>query len=392
MSYKQYITDCIDIGDEEELALSWFYLGAKEATAETKVYTKDSLYLIKANTSPLNFQLFWCNENFIGNINWPKVSVAGDAQRSVVADGITTECFSFLGGSISKDIQDQIETLVTTNTEVAPFSKYNTDHTKDIIIDDDMYYQITQVIGQPYVTNGELEYNKQAICKLAIEPALRAYFTYYPLIVEDQVRVKGNYDILYPEMAYGAVGWVTSNGRLENISPLAALGSMAIIQGGAGRTISGSQTVLQYRKPVPGYTGYSDRGGSITEMASMYPLANTLRNMTKREKLSRIHKEDGLHAIGYSNIGGVLNIKWYCWSRDCNQVEFEDWEQFIALAQAGVKKTIGAIRALLKEDSNVPFDAKSMKQEGTTEWNEIIKAWKESPNRLKDTPMRGGMV
>ena len=390
MSYKYYIQNCIDMQDNEELLMSWYYLGMKEATSTTKVYTKDSLYKISVPGAKYNDFVFWCDENFVGTIDWKAISVLSDANRTIAIDGVNVDCFSFFETKL--DVSDQ-ENIIAAHQNDTPFSLYSVqeDHSGDILMDDDTYYQIMQVVGMPYVTQKELEYNRQAILKLAIEPALKAYYKYFPIRKEDQVPINGNYDIKYPEMAYRAIAWTTQAGMSSKISPLAALGSRAIIQGGM-RTTVGNFSAITYNKPVPGWTGRGDSGTAISDMAQTYPMVNTMKNISRREHLSKIKMEDGYHAKGYSTIGGILNIVWLCWSRDWDDTDFEDFDDLLALCQASVKINIGSIRGLLKTDSNLPFNAEEMRKEGQQEWKDIIKEWKESPFTKIYTPQRGGMI
>ena len=135
-----------------------------------------------------------------------------------------------------------------------------------------------------------------------------------------------------------------------------------------------------------------DSGTAISDMAQTYPMVNTMKNISRREHLSKIKMEDGYHAKGYSTIGGILNIVWLCWSRDWDDTDFEDFDDLLALCQASVKINIGSIRGLLKTDSNLPFNAEEMRKEGQQEWKEIIKEWKDSPFTKIYTPQRGGMI
>ena len=172
--------------DNEELLMSWYYLGMKEATSTTKVYTKDSLYKISVPGAKYNDFVFWCDENFVGAIDWKAISVLSDASRTIAIDGVNVDCFSFFETKL--DVSDQ-ENIIAAHQNDTPFSLYSVqeDHSGDILMDDDTYYQIMQVVGMPYVTQKELEYNRQAILKLAIEPALKAYYKYFPIRKEEKM-------------------------------------------------------------------------------------------------------------------------------------------------------------------------------------------------------------
>lgn len=400
MDYKRYLIQCIENMDKEELSLSYAFLGRKVCDNETMAYIEGSVYQISNEDCPFNGQIFYCDENYFGKIDWAKIKTLDEAQQTTLKRGLTATCFTFLNTKIDNLA---IDTYLRTLPEgYVPFSKYATISTLDnILIDDDQYYQIMQVIGQPFIKDRELEYNRQAILKLAVEPALRMYYTYFPLIQEEVLpnQATGDYLIPYPTEpypAYKAIAWVTTagaNGKsLNGISPLAALGTDVSLY---TRTAQGSKfnTGLRYNKPVPGWNGESSAGGSAySEMAAQWPIANTMKNMMRREKLSKIHiPGKGLFAKGYSTMSGFLNIKWLCWSRDFDDVEFEDWPKVIQLCQAHVKFSIGAIRDLLRSDSNVPI-REGIQKEGEEAIAKIESEWKENPIRLIHTPARGGLV
>lgn len=398
--YKAYIQECLDNNDNDELILSWSFLGEQKADANTRMYKSGNVYLINEATSKFNNCLFYCEADHIGKIDWAKVKNLDEVNQTTIVNGITSSCFTFFPTPVDLTNLEMLLNEAET-TGYTPFSKYDADVSKNIIIDQDTYMQIMQVVGMPFVKQREIEYNKRAILKLAVEPALRMYYTYFPLIQEQVIpsRAGGDFRIKYPEKpypAYKAIAWVTSpgvaRGALNGLSPLSALGTEVSL---FTRSTSGSRFSqgLHYNKPVPGFTGEANGNSAYSNMATVIPLSNTLKNMMRREKLSKIHVPgEGLYAVGYSTLTGYLNIKWLCWSRDFNDVEFEDWPQVIQLCQSHVKKSIGSIRALLRADSNLPFDAESMRKEGIAEIEAKDKEWAASPMNKIHAIERGGMA
>lgn len=407
MEIKQYIQNCIDNNDILELTLSWHFLGEDTCSNSTKYYRKDRLYLILQEDSVFNEYIFYCDQDHVGKIDWTNIKTLDEANQTTLVNGLTATCFTFFNQKISFSTISDYTTIVDQESSTyKPFEKYAalSSNNEDIIIDDDQYYQIMQVIGQPFIKDRELEYSRQAILKLAIEPALRMYYTYFPLVQEQVINTfaSGDFMIPYPTQpypAYKAIAWVTSAGAnmrsntMNGLSPLTALGTDVSLY---TRASTGNRFAqgIRYNKPVPGYTGEGTSGGTsaYSELATAWPVANTMKNIMRREKLSKVHiPGQGLFAKGYSSVSGFLNIRWLCWSRDFNDVEFEDWNKVIRLCQAHVKKSIGSIRELLRTDSNIPFK-EGLQKEGDTEVSEIEKEWSQSPSRLIYTPARGGIV
>lgn len=403
MLLKQYIQTCIDKNDENELLLSWNYAGGNICNIDTKFYKEGSVYLISSENTISNCQLVYCENDYNEKVNWESVTTIDEANQTTLKNGLSAPCFYFFQKKL--DISDLNQIVEAANTlDYKPFEKYksNVSENTDIIIDDDQYYQIMQAIGVPFIKERELEYNRQAILKLAVEPALKMYYTYFPIVQEQIIqRSMGDYLIPYPTdpyPAYKAIAWVTSAGAmgslsLNKLSPLAALGTDVSLY---TRATTGNRFAqgLHYNKPVPGFTGEGTSGGSsaYSELATAWPIANTMKNIMRREKLSKIHiPGKGLFAKGYSSMSGFLNIRWLCWSKDYNDVEFEDFSKVLELCQAFVKKSIGSIRELLRTDSNIPFK-EGMQKEGEEKIKEIENDWKESPIRLRFVTSRGGVL
>ena len=190
MEVKQYVQACIQQADMEELALSWSYAGQSIATSSTRFYKSGNVYLIDDPNSVFNHQLFYCNENYVGQVNWAEVNTLTEANRTTLKNGLTALCFDFLKVSLDPATVAPIVANAEAQESFAPFTKYAalSESNEDIYIDDTQYYQIMQVIGQPYIKDSELEYKRQAILKLAVEPALRMYYTYFPLTQEQVVQ------------------------------------------------------------------------------------------------------------------------------------------------------------------------------------------------------------
>lgn len=405
MELKQYIQACIDRNDVVELSLSWQYAGRSNCNNDTPFYKSNNLYVVLQKDSAFYRELFYCDNDYTGKINWTNITTLDEANQITIKNGLSSNCFTFFNQKVYLSaVKEYVEEAE--KNDYQPFTKYEalSSENTDIIIDDDQYYQIMQVVGQPFVKDRELEYNRQAILKLAVEPALKLYYTYFPLIQEQVLNSfrSGEFMIPYPTKpypAYKAIAWITQAGAnmraasLNGLSPLTMLGTDISLY---TRAATGNRFAqgIRYNKPVPGYTGEGTSGGTsaFAELATAWPIANTMKNIMRREKLSKIHiPGEGVFAKGYSSVSGYLNIRWLCWSRDFNDIEFEDWNKVVELCQAHVKKSIGAIRELLRTDSNIPFK-EGMQKEGEDKIAEIEKAWQESSFPKIYTPARGGIV
>ena len=93
--YKAYIQECLDNNDNDELILSWSFLGEQKADANTRMYKSGNVYLINEATSKFNNCLFYCEADHIGKIDWAKVKNLDEVNQTTIVNGITSSCFTF---------------------------------------------------------------------------------------------------------------------------------------------------------------------------------------------------------------------------------------------------------------------------------------------------------
>lgn len=387
MNYESYIKECIRSSDEEELLLSWNYLGKQEATNLTRVYIKDQLYIINCANSKYNGYVIWCKASYANSVDWSKLVINGtEIPYTTLENGISTHCFDFLNFKVDKS---KLDSILLANPEHSPFVKYNGNTEKQdstIIMSDSDYYRVTKVIGQPFLRDDELEYSREAIIRLSIEPAMRTYYKYYPIEREEVYPISGEFDILIPDMAYNAVSWTNKGGY----------GGMpytpsSVLAGYIGLSTT-KDVGITYNKPVPGYTGRSTGESRVNTYLDNATLINTLRTLGARERSNVVRKDDGLHLVGYSNMTSNLNIVWLCWSKYFDDVYFEDYETVIRFLQASVMSDFGAIRNALRQDSNIPLDAQRLIQTGEQQRAKIIEDWDKSNWGKKYAIERGGWM
>lgn len=390
INFGNYILECSSNEDLDELKRCWYWMGSRKADNNTCVYIRDSLYVIDCPGAKYDGYLFYCNGNYMQKIDWSQITVYSQLKHTALENGVNVECFKFLDKKIEN--LNEVPSLVE---GVEPFSKY-VEQSSDIIIDTDTYYQIMSCVGVPFIRESELEYNRQAILKLAVEPALKVYFAHYPIEVPETIAIGGKYDIKLPEMALNAlveprsaIGLLQSNqSAIANIGVNAA-GAMAI---SGGRFGGPRFTTGPYFKPVPGWDGLTGESNSMVGQAlDNLTLLNTLRQMSSKSRVDKVKCADGYHLQGYVNQGGTLDVTWLLWSRNWDDTDPMDFEELFALCQASVKKTLGPIYSLLS-DNTLPVNSKELKQEGIQEWDKITSAWKESAWNKVYTTSKGGQL
>ena len=103
MEIKQYIQTCIDQDDIQELSLAWNYAGRAICTSDTRFYKSGEFYYINDINSAFNKQIFYCNENYTGKINWAEISTLDEANQTTIKNGLTAICFDFFNKTLDLD-------------------------------------------------------------------------------------------------------------------------------------------------------------------------------------------------------------------------------------------------------------------------------------------------
>lgn len=385
MNYGSYILTCVQKEDIDELKKCWYWLGSRTATNATPMYIKDSLYIIQQPDAPYNGYLFYSNADYRHPIDWTHITAYSQAMHITSDNGVTVQTIHWL------NVKLQDTSIVPETITEAPFSKYK-ESSSDIIIDTDTYYQIMSCVGVPFIREEELEYNRQAILKLAIEPALKVYFSMYPLEVPETKRITGPYDIVLPPMAMNAHVQATHGVGGTSFNTMGGMGTFGFgTMYSSSHFGSGRFGAPTYVKPVPGYTGLDGEQNSIGQAMDGLTLINSLRNLSDKQRVDVIKEADGRHLKGYANSACTLNITWLCWSRNWDDTDPMDFKDLFKLCQASVKKTLGPIYALL-QDNTLPVNSKELKQEGIKEWDEVVNKWDESAWNKVYTVSKGGVM
>ena len=158
-------------------------------------------------------------------------------------------------------------------------------------------------------------------------------------------------------------------------SPFAFFGERNMAMGQMGTVSNRYGSGLRYRnKMVPGYVGMDGQINMLDGLLAQQGMLNVFR----REHYSKVKIDGKLYAKGFSTIGGNLNLKWLCWSKNWDDIDVDDLETIARpMARSEVLRDFGILRGLVKADiagSLDPSALKELRSEIETDLKDIIKS------------------
>jgi hypothetical protein len=86
-------------------------------------------------------------------------------------------------------------------------------------------------------------------------------------------------------------------------------------------------------------------------------------NVFRREKVGKVKIDGKLYAKGFTTIGGNLNIKWLCWSKNWDDIDMDDLEPIARpMARSEVLRNYTILRSLCKTDIAGQLDPSILKE------------------------------
>lgn len=361
-----YLRQC----DDEEVLNTWNALGGMVVNKDTKLYVAGSVVRIDASNgdglskAPLHNRIMYIQETYrVDNktkypINWEDMTEDDIEGIYAAVQGVQLQFFGLLKTKWSAGFVPDKNFL--------PYTNENIDYgTAGINISNIELDTILTVIGLPLVSFDDLEYSKSQIISLMVRPALQRYYTYRPIIHEDGygiVAQNQEFCVPFPENAHGCIPIVCSPGgsttAYESRNPFTAYAQRSLATGMGGSRFN---RPIAYRgKAVPGYTG-GDKvvANMLDDMAARQGMINYFkRQHYHREKINGV-----LYATGFTTVGGMLNFKWLCNSKDWDDIPFEDLEVWARpMVRSEVLRNFTVIRSLVKTDIAGQLDPNVFKE------------------------------
>ena len=371
--------------DEKEILETWAALGSITVTSQTKVYTRGTVIRVDAAGALHDMIVYVCEDYRVDGVShfpivWDQLAVDDVNGIHAAVQGIQLPYFGLLPARWSAGFVPDPKFIPYKNAEV---SAQTTAAVGGINIADDELETILTVIGFPFATFDDVEYSKAQIIKYMIRPALQRYYTFRPIIREEvygAVALGSEFMVEFPDGAYGCVPYYCVPGGMSGVgisprSPFAFFGERNMAMGQMGTVSNRYGSGLRYRnKMVPGYVGMDGQINMLDGLLAQQGMLNVFR----REHYSKVKIDGKLYAKGFSTIGGNLNLKWLCWSKNWDDIDMDDLEPIARpMARSEVLKNFGILRSLCKTDVAGQLDPSALKElrsEIETDLKDIIKS------------------
>lgn len=384
-----------------DLQKTWVSLGEQKYNSKTKVYNANSLFKVNTDKGDLANALIYCITTYnvsdkFPSINWDEMTVEETSQMVSTDNGVISPFFKVIA------LQDVLAPYLNVEVEDSFIPFKNMRVSESVVIDEDDLITLMTETGAPFVRLDEYEWDestREVIERYILKPAFKDFYTYFPIVEEENLGNIGagcDFDFPLPQGAHGAIPYFVLGTSGTGVaaskgagSPFAIYSEMMQWGGGVG-TGGGFGGGVSYRKPVPGFTGIAS--GQLDARLQGMQAAQGYTNYFRAEKVKKYrNKEDGkLHIKGFSTVGGTLCVKWLMHSYDYDDLEYELEPTFRDHAKAMILRNLGMLRNLLKSDipGGIDFNMYITRADKLDEIS--IEKWKTYKTNYRFAIMRGG--
>lgn len=370
---------------------TWVLQGTMIASKMTRRYIKDNIFQVSCSEGkPLNGALIYCLTDYeVDNDVWPCI----DWDEYEIEDIDTCFIGSFQG------VQSPFFKLLLKKEDVDALADVPVNEDLDIsgnddggvVIDDEQLGIMLTEVGVPFLRIDELEYTANAIKKYCLKPVFDTYFGFFPIIKEEVVGQMGGgaeFKKEFPPNAYAAVPYyVLGAGGGSEFRGAFSLYREQMMYGGGMMTGGSFGRGVSYRKPVPGFVGLQQADANMNMRAAQQGYVNYFR----REHVRTIKENGKKYCVGYSTVGGSVNVKWLCCSYDFDDIKFSIRTDFRNLGKAAILRNLGMLRALVKSDVPGAIDFSLYNSRADTLEQKVIEKWEKQASNLALSVMRGGL-
>jgi len=370
---------------------TWVLQGTMIASKMTRRYIKDNIFQVSCSEGkPLNGALIYCLTDYeVDNDVWPCI----DWDQYEIEDIDTCFIGSFQG------VQSPFFKLLLKKEDVDALANVPVNEDLDIsgnddggvVIDDEQLGIMLTEVGVPFLRIDELEYTANAIKKYCLKPVFDTYFGFFPIIKEEVVgQMSGGTEFKkeFPPNAFAAVPYyVLGAGGGAEFRGAFSLYREQMMYGGGMMSGGGFGRGVSYRKPVPGFVGLQQGDANMNMRAAQQGYVNYFR----REHVRSIKENGKRYCIGYSTVGGSVNVKWLCCSYDFDDIKFSIRTDFRNLGKAAILRNLGMLRSLVKSDVPGAIDFSLYNTRADALESKVIEKWEKQASNLALSVMRGGL-
>ena len=221
------------------------------------------------------------------------------------------------------------------------------------------FNRIIKSVGYPVVKLDDLEYTKEEILELIVEPIVETYYIWFPKkkIESKQVGV-GDFEFVFPDESVFGVEDIRFTPHLN----------------GFGRTSSPFVNAINYH--MADHNLYGTRYDYGAEAASFMEDSYERTKMNNLRAIRFDIDEDDRVIRGYSNDVGEIVITWKLMSYDFNNIPIKKKNEVIELCQAELMRSVALIRGQIDDGSGVTLTADELNSRADALEEKVWTHWK----------------
>jgi len=353
---------------------SWAVYGGVVLPSTQTQFAKDMMFQLTGSGTIWDGSLFYIKDelHLESSINWSEY-VFDNASKGTIKNTLSIvhpSIFCFLTFADLALVAEPVDLSFIAFASLDPVD----------ILDEDLHI-ICLEAGVPFITLEELEFKRDDILRLMIQPALEEYYKWYPIIYVEQFPApKFNIDVPMPiwaknvQRAYINPGYpITGNHQ----NPITRYFDEVVLAASSRGTFASPSINYRRRQPFTDIQGYS------TFLLEKAVRQGAINHGSRKRIRVELHNR---RVTGYSNIQGLLEIEWGTLSYKWSDIPFNRVREVRDLATAKVLRALGSLRSQL--NSSLPglvnyetFMTRADKLEEDT-----IKLWQEN---VRTTIARG---
>lgn len=222
--------------------------------------------------------------------------------------------------------------------------------------------EIMTELGFPILELDEdFPYTTEQIKSLAIWPAMKEYYRWFPKTIIKEYPVTGNFSIDFPsEDTYYIVD--------------ASLNANGIASGGiTSDPFANAMNIQQSSSRTSGMYGTRYDYSISTAFHSKRAEINAMGNSQNAFRID-VHEEER-KVSGYSNIGGRLTIVWACIGYNYNNISFRRIDEVKKLASANLLRMLGGLIEMQASDTINELDGANLIDRAEDLEKEVLEKW-----------------
>ena len=221
------------------------------------------------------------------------------------------------------------------------------------------FNRIIKAVGFPVVRLEDIEYSKQEIIELIIEPIVETYYTWFPIRESESKFVGiGDFEFAFPDKATFGIEDVRFNPNINRF----------------GRTDSPFVNSMNYQ--IANHNMYGTDYDYGMEEAS-YLNASYERTKLNNLRAIRFDVDKNARVVkGYSNDVGEIIITWKKMSNDFIDIPIEMKREVIELCQAELMRSVAMIRGQIDDGTGTTLNSDDLMSRADALEEKVWNHWK----------------